>query len=90
MSQNRVEMIKKQLSACYAPTKLNIIDDSAKHAGHQSAGSKGHFTVEIEAEAFRDKTLIQRHRMIFGSLKDLMESDIHALSIKADAPKLNN
>ncbi len=83
---SRVEKIEKALNSAYTPQTINIIDDSHLHAGHASAGSKGHFTIEITAEAFRDKSLIQRHRMVYATLAKLMESDIHALSIKVTTP----
>ncbi len=84
---NRVERITDTLTAAYTPTSLEVIDDSHQHAGHASAGGKGHFTVKITAEAFREKPLIQRHRMIHTTLAELIKTDIHALSINARAPR---
>ncbi len=83
----RTEKIEQVLNQAYSPESLNVIDDSHLHAGHASAGSKGHFSVEIVAEAFRDKSLIERHRMIYATLNELIKTDIHALSIKANAPQ---
>lgn len=83
-----VALIEQRLRAALAPESLEIIDDSAAHAGH--AGAKdggGHFTVRVVSAAFTGKTLIQRHRLIYAALADLMRRDIHALSIsKAQAP----
>ncbi|VAX10094.1 Cell division protein BolA [hydrothermal vent metagenome] len=83
---SRVERITETLTAAYNPSSLEVIDDSHQHAGHASAGGKGHFTVKIIADAFHEKPLIQRHRMIHATLAELIESDIHALSINARAP----
>ncbi len=85
--RNRVERITAALEAAYKPHVLEVIDDSRQHAGHASAGGKGHFTVKIIADAFHDQSLIQRHRMIHTTLAALIESDIHAISIRASAPE---
>ncbi|MBL8252061.1 MAG: BolA family transcriptional regulator, partial [Candidatus Competibacter sp.] len=70
-----------------APERLEIVDDSAAHAGHAGAREGGHFTVRIVSTAFADKTLIQRHRLIHAAVADLMRREIHALSInKAQTP----
>ncbi|MCF6219365.1 MAG: BolA family transcriptional regulator [Gammaproteobacteria bacterium] len=84
---NRIERITAALEAAYKPCVLEVIDDSHQHAGHASAGGKGHFTIKIIADAFREQSLIQRHRMIHTTLAELLESDIHAISIKARAPE---
>ena len=83
---DRCKLIEQALVSAYTPESIKVIDDSHLHAGHASAGSKGHFTVEIIAEEFRNKSLLERHRMVYATLAELMESDIHALSIKASAP----
>ena len=67
------------------PTALKIIDDSALHAGHQSSGGGGHFTLHITSSHFCGKSLIMRHRLIYQTLSDLMPHKIHALSIHATA-----
>ncbi len=85
--QSRITMIEERLNRAFSPSHLQIIDDSHKHAGHASAGGAGHFTVIIHATAFEGKTAIQRHRMVFSALEDIMNSEIHALSIQADTPK---
>ncbi|MCW8888455.1 MAG: BolA family transcriptional regulator [Gammaproteobacteria bacterium] len=88
MSNNspRVEMIRERLEKEFNPTALEIIDDSHLHAGHASAGGAGHFTVKITAEAFAGKMPLQRHRLVFAALDEMMQSEIHALSIEAEAP----
>ena len=86
MSAERIDMIRERLNEVFAPDALNIIDESAKHAGHASAGGAGHFVVEIVSDAFEDKSAIQRHRLVYKALEDAMHSEIHALSIKASTP----
>ncbi len=80
-------LIEQRLRTALAPESLEIIDDSAAHAGHAGAREGGHFTVRVVSAACTGKTLIQRHRLIYTALADLMRRDIHALSInKAQAP----
>lgn len=87
MTTERVDFIKNRLTDVFSPVTLEIIDDSAKHAGHAGARSGGgHFLVNIVSDAFQDKNLIQRHRLIYEALGDAMQSEIHALSIKANTP----
>ena len=86
MSAERIAMIRKRLSEVFISDALNIIDESAKHVGHASAGGAGHFVVEIVSEAFEGKNSIQRHRLVYAALEDAMHSEIHALSIKASTP----
>lgn len=86
MSAARIAMIEERLNKAFKPEHLNIADESHLHAGHAQAGGAGHFAVEIVADAFADKTLIQRHRLVYDALDDIMNSEIHALSIKASTP----
>jgi len=88
MTAERVEMIRERLTNCLQPTELDIVDESAKHAGHAGAASGGgHFIVTIVASAFQDKTLIQRHRLVYDAVDDIMHREIHALSIQAKTPE---
>ena len=87
MTEQRTAMIRERLERELAPESLEIIDESASHAGHAGAASGGgHFIVHIVADAFRDKTLIQRHRLVYDALGDIMHREIHALSIQAKTP----
>ena len=86
-SEERMAMIREKLEAAFAPDSLEIIDESHKHAGHASAGGAGHFIVQIVSNAFEGKSPVQRHRMVFDAMGDLMQSEVHALSIQADTPK---
>lgn len=85
---DRVTMIRERLNAAFAPSTLDIQDDSAKHAGHAGARSGGgHFNVQIVSTAFAGKPLVERHRMVYAALGDAMrENVIHALSIQAKTP----
>ncbi len=83
----RVERIRQTLIAAFAPNSLEINDDSHLHAGHAGARSgKGHFTVHIVSQAFAGKSPIERHRMVYAALDEMMQTDIHALSVKATTP----
>jgi BolA protein len=83
---DRISMIRERLSGALSPTRLEIVDESHKHAGHAGARGGGHFAVVVESAAFTGKTLIQRHRMIYDAMGDAMHHEIHAMSIKALAP----
>ncbi|TJY62191.1 BolA family transcriptional regulator [Sinimarinibacterium sp. CAU 1509] len=81
---DRIERIRAALEATFQPAQLQIEDDSHLHAGHAGARSgKGHFSVEIRSPAFAGMTPVQCHRAVYAALDELMQSDIHALSIKA-------
>lgn len=86
MSQ-RVETIRQRLNEAFQTTLLHIHDDSLSHAGHRgTASGGGHFYATIVSEAFKGKTAVQRHRLVYLALGDMMQSDIHALGIKAFTP----
>ena len=81
---DRVEAIREKLQTAFSPDQLKIIDESHFHAGHEGAKEgKGHFNVSIVSDQFIGKSMINRHKMVYEVLADLMETDIHALSIKA-------
>lgn len=80
----RVEHIREKLQAEFAPDHLVIEDQSALHAGHAGARSGGgHFAVLIVANGFAGKKPLERHRMVYRALGNMMQTDIHALSIKS-------
>ena len=82
-NEQRIQEMTKRLTAVLKPTHLQITDESHRHVGHPGAATgMGHFAVEISAQCFAAKSLIERHRMIYDALGDLMETDIHALKIK--------
>jgi len=87
MPAGRAEMIRERL-AVLAPEQLEILDESHKHAGHAGARSGGgHFTLTIVSNVFDGKGLLQRHRMVYDALGSAMQTDIHALTIKALTPE---
>ena len=70
-----------------APTRVEVTDDSHKHAGHEGArDGRGHFSVVVVSEAFRGKLPLARHRLVYAAVGSMLETDIHALAIKALAP----
>ena len=81
--------IHNKLAAAFAPAELEVIDDSASHAGHAGAphGGESHFNVRIRAAAFEGQSRIARHRAIHAALgPDLIER-IHALALDIDVPE---
>ena len=78
--------IEQELAAL-EPSRLEIADDSALHAGHEGAkGGGGHYRLTIVSPKFIGKNTIARHRMIYAALGPLMQTQIHALAIRAYAP----
>jgi BolA protein len=87
LNADRASLIRQRLEQEFEPTELLIKDQSHLHAGHAGAeDGKGHFDVTIVSAAFDGQSRIQRHRMVYDALTRLLESDIHALRIKAFAP----
>lgn len=85
------ETIRHLLTTALQPETLEIIDDSAAHAGHAGARlGGGHYYVTIVSDAFEGKSLVQRHQLIYKALGDLMKQEIHALGIHALAPSEKN
>jgi BolA protein len=87
MTAERIGRIRAALEQELAPLQLDIKDDSAKHAGHAGAREGGHFRVRLVSEAFRGKSAIERHRLVFAAVAGLMGQDIHALNIEAQTPE---
>ena len=80
-------MLRERLTAALAPQDLDILDESHKHAGHAGASDgRGHFDVVIVAEAFSGKSLLERHRMVYAAVGDALQTDVHALAIRAHSP----
>ncbi len=75
--------MRERLSAL-SPSRIEIGDDSALHAGHAGArDGGGHYRLTIVASAFAGKNTLQRHRIVYDALGDMMKKEIHALAIKA-------
>ena len=79
--------LEARLTAVFTPTRLAVINDSARHRGHSGDDGSGesHFTVEIEAAAFAGASRLERQRMVNRALGDLPGQRVHALAIKARA-----
>jgi len=87
-NSKRIEMMRAKITAALKPIELEIIDDSARHAGHAGASTGlGHFKVKISSLAFSGKSPLQRHRLVYQALGEMMETDIHALNIDAAIPE---
>lgn len=82
------ESIRAKLAAAFAPTALDIVDESHLHRGHagHQPGVSTHFRVSIVSQAFAAKPRVERQRMIYAALGELMGNPIHALSLSAKAP----
>ena len=84
---DRIERMRALLEAALAPERLEITDDSHLHIGHAGArDGRGHYTVAIVSAAFEGRNAVARHRMVYEALGDMMQTDVHALAIRADAP----
>ena len=81
------EMLRR-LNSALSPMKVELVDDSEQHRGHGGYNPAGesHFSLKIESAAFEGKSRVERQRMIYGALGELMDSRVHALSIRATAP----
>ena len=87
VSERRIALIRSALSTALNPESLTVTDESHLHVGHAGAQSGlGHFYVSVVAADFAGRSLIERHRVIYAALGDLMTTDIHALGIDAHAP----
>jgi BolA protein len=87
VNANRIEQIRDALQHALAPSVLEIEDDSHRHAGHAGArDGRGHFNVHVVSERFAGMAPLARHRAVYAALGTLMETDIHALSIRAHTP----
>lgn len=85
-----IDTIKQRLNESIQPELIEIIDNSAAHAGHAGARQGGgHYNVTIVAELFYEKSLVQRHQLVYQALGDLMKDEIHALGINALTPSEN-
>ncbi len=85
--ETTLTLIRQRLHESLAPIHLEIIDDSARHAGHQGArAGGGHFAMVIVAASFEGLTAVARHRAVYEALSREMGGSVHALAITALAP----
>jgi BolA protein len=82
MSAAAIDAIRERLVETLHPTALEILDEGDQHIGHAGEG-QGHFRVRITSAAFAGKTPIQRHRLVYAAVDDLLDAGIHALAIEA-------
>ena len=82
--------MERLLTEAFEPTRLEVINDSAKHVGHSGDDGSGesHFTIVIEASAFADVSRLERQRMVNKALGDIPGQRVHALAIQASAPTI--
>ena len=86
----RIDLIRTRLNDALSPNDLDIVDESHLHIGHAGAASgAGHFSVTVVSDKFNNCSTLERHRMVYKAVDDLMQSEIHALSIKALTPDEN-
>ena len=82
----RAELIEQRLREELAAVRIEIVDESAQHAGHAGSKQGGHFTVTVVSPRFDGLTALQRHRLVYAALERLLKTDVHALSIRALTP----
>jgi BolA protein len=83
------EEMRVLLTEAFAPARLAIINDSAKHSGHMGDDGSGesHFTIEIDAAAFAEMNRLARQRAVIAALGDIVGQRVHAVAIKAGVPE---
>jgi BolA protein len=78
--------VEAALRTSLAPSRLEVIDDSAQHAGHAGAREGRHFTVRVTSARFNGLTRVARHRLVYSALHGLIAQGIHAIAIDARSP----
>lgn len=87
MTGTRAERIQAMLERAFASSRVTVSDDSARHAGHAGArDGAGHFLVRIESQEFTGRSRIERHRLVYKALAEMLPREIHALNIVAVSP----
>ena len=77
-------MIRARIEAALAPSELEVLDESHLHVGHAGArDGRGHYRVRVVSERFAGLRPVQRHRLVYEAVGDLMQTDIHALAVVA-------
>jgi BolA protein len=88
MNAPAMAQLRSALEQAFTPTTLELIDDSAAHAGHVGSRGGGHYRVNIVAEAFRGRSPLERHRLVYAAVAPLLSGGaVHALNIVARAPE---
>jgi BolA protein len=78
--------IEARLRARFSPSHLEVVDDSAAHAGHVGAAAGGHYSCVVVSDWFRGRPSLERHRAVYAALGDLMQRGIHALALSTLDP----
>lgn len=87
-TEQRLEEMRSRLQTKFQPVSLEVIDEGHMHVGHEGAkDGRGHFRVRVVSAQFAGLSMMQRHRLIYGIMGQLMQTDIHALTIEATAPE---
>ena len=86
MSAQAMAQLRSALEKAFAPMTLEILDDSAAHAGHEGSRAGGHYRVTVVAEAFRGRSRLERHRLVYGAVAPLFQGAVHALNVVARTP----
>ncbi len=85
ISPIHVQALEQQLNTRLTPTHLEVIDESAAHAGHMGANAEGfgtHFRVRIASPFFTGKSRVARHRLVYDALQNYIDQGLHALAIE--------
>ena len=86
-TEERLQQIRQRLDMTLQPQILEVIDEGHLHRGHEGAkDGRGHFRLKIVSRQFIGKSMVQRHRLVYQAMGDLMQTDIHALAIDAAVP----
>lgn len=82
------ERMRRKLEVAFAPTRLEIVDDSHRHAGHlgERPGGETHFNVTIVAASFAGASRVARQRLVYAALADELKERVHALQLRTLAP----
>jgi BolA protein len=82
------DLITEKLTKAFAPESLRVLDESHQHEGHAGhrPGGETHFRVYIVSQAFKEKSRVERHRMVNAALAGELAGSVHALAIHASAP----
>jgi BolA family transcriptional regulator, general stress-responsive regulator len=87
MSTPATAALRDALVRALQPRSLEIVDDSARHAGHAGARGGAHLRVTLVADAFRGRSRLERHRLVYDAVAPLMHGTVHALNIDARSPE---
>ena len=87
MGESVMVQMRTAIERALAPASLEIVDDSARHAGHPGARGGGHFRVTLVSDAFRGRSRLERHRLVYAAVAPLMNGAVHALNIIARTPE---